>query len=153
MTTDTNRQYATRRLGILNALVEKLKGIDGTNEFLSNVYNNVHPRLKFWDEVNEFPAIHLNGGGESRQYQAGGFKDRFFAVTVRVYVKDEDPTKALDELIEDIETVIETNSRLEFFDSRGKKEFTHQISIISIDTDEGVLEPLGVGEILLEVRY
>ena len=30
---------------------------------------------------------------------------------------------------------------------------THQISIISIDTDEGVLEPLGVGEILLEVRY
>mgnify|MGYP003319760089 CR=1 FL=1 len=31
--------------------------------------------------------------------------------------------------------------------------FTQQITVISIDTDEGVLEPLGVGEILIEVRY
>ena len=30
---------------------------------------------------------------------------------------------------------------------------TQQITIISIDTDEGVLDPLGVGEILIEVRY
>ena len=30
---------------------------------------------------------------------------------------------------------------------------TQQITVISIDTDEGVLEPLGVGEILIEVRY
>ena len=52
-----------------------------------------------------------------------------------------------------IETVVETNSRLEFTNRRGDTEHTHQISIISIDTDEGVLEPLGVGEILLEVRY
>jgi len=59
----------------------------------------------------------------------------------------------LEKLLEDVETVIETNSRLTYIDQQGKSQSTHQISIISIDTDEGVLEPLGVGEMLLEVRY
>ena len=153
MTTDINRIYSTRRLGIVNALVEKLKTIDGNGDFNTDVYNNVHPRLKFWDEVKEFPSIHVNAGGERREYQASGFKDRFLSITLRVYVQDEDPTEALEELLEDIETVIEANSRLEYRDRRGLDNFTQQITIISIDTDEGVLEPLGVGEILLEVRY
>ena len=153
MTTDINRAYSTRRLGIINALVEKLKGIDGNGEFNTDVYGNVSPRLKFWDEVNEFPSIHLNAGSETRTYQANGFKDRFLSVTVRVYVQAEEAVEALEELLEDIETVIEANSRLEYRDRRGLDNFTHQITIVSIDTDEGVLEPLGVGEILLEVRY
>ena len=153
MTTDINRAYSTRRLGIINALVEKLKGIDGNGEFNTDVYGNVSPRLKFWDEVNEFPSIHLNAGSETRTYQANGFKDRFLSVTVRVYVQAEEAVEALEELLEDIETVIEANSRLEYKDRRGLDNFTHQITIVSIDTDEGVLEPLGVGEILLEVRY
>ena len=153
MTTDINRTYSTRRLGIINALVEKLKAIDGNGEFNTNVYGNVSPRLKFWDEVNQFPAIHLNAGSESRVYQAAGFKDRFLSVSIRVYVEAEDAVEALEELLEDIETVIEANSSLEYKDRRGLNNSTHQITIVSIDTDEGVLEPLGVGEILLEVRY
>jgi hypothetical protein len=56
------RDYTTRRLGIIEALVNKLKDIDGTGTFLSNLNENVSPRLKFWDEVEEFPAIHLNAG-------------------------------------------------------------------------------------------
>ena len=153
MTTDTNRIYSTRRLGIVKALAEKLKEIDGNGEFSSNMYGNVHPRLKFWDEVDQFPAIHLNAGTETREYQAAGYKDRFLSVTIRVYVQEEDSVAALEELIEDIETVIETNSRLNYEDRRGDEHTTQQITIVSIDTDEGVLEPLGVGEILVEVRY
>lgn len=153
MTTDTNRIYSTRRLGIVKALAEKLKEIDGNGEFNSNMYGNVHPRLKFWDEVDQFPAIHLNAGTETREYQAAGYKDRFLSVTIRVYVQEEDSVAALEELIEDIETVIETNSRLSYEDRRGDEHTTQQITIVSIDTDEGVLEPLGVGEILVEVRY
>ena len=146
------RSYTTRRSAIVDAFVEKLLTINGTGNFLSTV-SSVEPRLKFWDEVNEFPSIHLNAGSETRIYQAGGYKDRFLSVTVRVYVQAEDSVEALEELLEDIETVIETTSRLEYEDRRGVTHHTHQISIISIDTDEGVLEPLGVGEILLEVRY
>tara|TARA_R110002153_G_scaffold104709_1_gene242787 strand:- start:318 stop:770 length:453 start_codon:yes stop_codon:yes gene_type:complete len=147
------RNYTGRRQSIVNALVVKLKLIDGTGEYLSNVYKNVHPRLKFWDEVEEFPAIHLNAGSESRDYQGGGFKDRYLSITLRIYVNEEDAVEALDKLLEDIETSLEENSRLSYTDRQGVTQTTQQISIISITTDEGVLEPYGVGEILVEVRY
>lgn len=149
----TSRDYTTRRLGIIEALVNKLKDIDGTGFFLTNVNENVSPRLKFWDEVEEFPAIHLNAGPETREYQGGGYKDRFFSVTVRCYVQDEDTVRALDELLEDVETVIEDNARLTYKDRNNADQHTQQITIVSISTDEGVLEPLGVGEMLIEVRY
>jgi hypothetical protein len=147
------RTYTTRRLGIVNALVEKLKLIDGQNSYLTNLYENVSPRLKFWDEVDEFPAVHLNAGSETREYQAGGYKDRFLSLTIRCYVQDEDSVQALDELMEDVETVIEENSRLAYTDRQGNTQYTQQITVVSVDTDEGVLEPLGVGEMLIEVRY
>ena len=147
------RDYTTRRLGIVNALVDKLKNINGAGSYLTDLAGNVSPRLKFWDEVEEFPAVHLNAGSETREYQGGGYKDRFLSVTLRCYVQDEDSVQALDELLEDVETVLENNSRLSYTDRQGAKQYTQQITIISIDTDEGVLEPLGVGEILIEVRY
>jgi hypothetical protein len=59
----------------------------------------------------------------------------------------------LDELLEVVETVIEENNRLMYHVRNGLEQFTQQITVISIDTDEGVLDPLGVGEILIEVRY
>lgn len=149
----SNRLYTTRRQSIVNALVEKLKEINGSGNFLSNVFNNVSPRLKFWDEVEDFPAIHLNAGSETRDYQGGGYKDRFLSITIRIYVREEDSVDALDRLLEDVETVIEDNSRLQYTDKQGNNQYTQQITILSIDTDEGVLEPLGVGEMLLEVRY
>ena len=148
-----SRTYTTRRQGIVAALVNKLKDIDGTGFFRSNVNENVSPRLKFWDEVEEFPAIHLNSGSETREYQAGGYKDRFLSITIRCYVKDEESVDVLDELLEDVETVIEENSQLTYKDRNNADQHTHQITVVSIDTDEGVLEPLGVGEMLIEVRY
>lgn len=149
----TERNYTSRRQSIVAALVEALKEIDGNGDYESNVYDNVHPRLKFWDEVEEFPAIHMNAGSETREYQGAGYKDRFLSVTIRLYVNEEDAVDALDKLIEDTETVLEKNSRLAYLDKQGNTQYTQQISIVSIDTDEGVLEPYGVGEILIEVRY
>ena len=149
---DTNRQYSSRRAAITKALADKFALIDGRGIFHTAI-NEVSPRLKFWDEVEEFPAVHLNAGSETREYQGGGYKDRFLNVTVRCYVNQEDAVEALDELLEDVETVIEDNSRLRYYDRFGIEQFTQQITILSIDTDEGVLDPLGVGEILIEVRY
>ena len=147
------RQYTSRRAGITKALADKLAGIDGRGLFKQSVAET-SSRLKFWDEVVEFPAIHLNAGAETRQYQAGGFKDRFLSIVIRCYVSDEiDATEALNMLMEDIETVIEDNSRLEYFDRQNNTFNVQQITVVSINTDEGVLEPLGVGEITIEVRY
>ena len=147
------RTYATRRQAIVNALVDKLKGIDGSGEYLTNLFNNVQPRLKFWDEIEEFPAVHLNAGSETREYQGGGYKDRFMSITLRCYVNSEDSVEDLDKLLEDVEVVLEDTSRLQYLDRKGVTQYTHQITVISIDTDEGVLEPYGVGEMTIEVRY
>ena len=73
--------------------------------------------------------------------------------SIRCYVQEEDAVAALDELLEDVETVIENNSRLAYKDRTGATQYTHQITVVSVDTDEGVLEPLGVGELQIEVRY
>ena len=151
--TTTARTYTSRRANIVRALAEKLKDIDGSGAFLSDLQNNVHPFLKFWDEVDQFPAVHLNAGAETREYQGGGYKDRFLAITIRCYINEEDAQDALNILMEDIETVLEENAQLEYLDKQNNSFKTQQITIISIDTDEGVLEPLGVGEMLIEVRY
>lgn len=148
-----SRAYTTRRQGIVKALVEKLKGIDGTGDQFTDVDDNVVGRLLFWDEVDQFPAIHLNAGSETREYQGGGYKDRFLSITLRCYVNTENAADALDELLEDVETVLEDNAGLTYTDKRGISQEIQQITIVSIDTDEGVLEPLGVGEMLIEVRY
>jgi len=148
-----SRAYTNRRSGIVNALVDKLSDINGTGQFLTDLNENVSPRLKFWDEVEEFPAVHLNAGSETREYQASGYKDRFLSITLRCYVQAEDAVEALAELLEDVETVVEDNSRLPYTDRQGATQYTQQITVVSVDTDEGVLEPLGVGEMLIEVRY
>jgi hypothetical protein len=147
------RTYSTNRQGIVKAYVEVLKGIDGTGEYLTNLDSRVEPRLKFWDETHQFPAVHINAGSETRDYQSGGYKDRFLTLTFRCYVEEENAVDALDRLLEDVETALEENSSVSYTDKRGAIQCTHQITIIQIDTDEGVFEPVGVGEISTEVRY
>jgi len=149
----TDRIYTSRRSGIVDALTQKLKGINGSGQYLVDLNDQVYPFLKFWDEVDEFPAVHLNAGSETRTYQGGGYKDRFLVITIRCYVNEENAQEALNKLMEDIETVVERNSRLEYLDSLNNTLQTQQITVVSLDTDEGVLEPLGVGEILIEVQY
>ena len=149
----TPRKYTTRRSAIVDALVVKFKEINATGNFITDVFDNVHPRLKFWDEVDTFPAIHLNAGSETREYQGGGYKDRFLILNVRLYVKETDAQQALDKLLEDVETVIESNGSLAYVDRQGNSHTTHDIIILSIDTDEGALEPFGVAEMQLQVHY
>jgi hypothetical protein len=133
----SNRTYTSRRMSIVDALVTKFKGINGNTPYRTNLYNNVQNRLLFWDEVQDFPAVHLSAGSETRDYQGGGYKDRFLTITIRIYVQEEDALSALEILLEDIETVLEDNSRLQYTDQDNKNQYTQQITIISISSDEG----------------
>lgn len=146
------REHTTRRSAIVNAFVAKLEEVNGAGAFLTSIHD-VSPRLKFWDEVTEFPAVHLNAGGETREYLGAGEKFRFLTITFRCYVHDEDAVEALEKLLEDVETVIEVNNPLTYVDNLGNSVSTIQTTINSIDTDEGVLEPYGIGEIICTVQY
>ena len=147
------RRHTTRRRAIVEALSGALEQINGSAPFRTSVAK-VERRLKFWDEVDEFPCIHIGAGGETREYDGGGFRFRFLTVTVRCYVSDDDDViLALEELLEDVETVLEDNDPLQYTESTGASQSTVQMNILTVDTDEGVLEPLGVGEIVCEIRY
>ena len=142
----------TKRTSIVIALAEKFKLIDGTGIYNSDLFNNSYPKLKFWDEVQDFPSVYLTAGSEFREYLPGDFTWAYLNVSVKVYVKNESETQqALEDLLNDLENVIDAN-RVLVYDSTNNLSTT-EILIQSITTDEGLLAPYGVGEIILQVRY
>jgi hypothetical protein len=140
------------RTSIAKALAEKLKLINGEAPYTTNIYGNAYPKLKFWDEVMDFPAVYMSTGSESRDYHPGGFKWGFLGISLKLYVKGEDPAIELENLLEDVEKVIDANRTL-VYDTETAGAQTTEILINSIVTDEGLLEPYGVGEVNITVQY
>ena len=147
-------QYRTARKKIVDALVEQIKEIDGNHPFNSNVFNNVHSGMLFLDQIQEYPKVCVVSGDETREYQPGEFKWRFLSLDIRVYVEDQDdPQEVLALLIEDIERIIDDNDVLTYDDTVSPNLKTTSLTLESLSTDEGVLTPLGIGEITIECRY
>ena len=141
----------SRRTSIVKALTEKLKLIDGSAAYKTNLFNNSFAKLKFWDEVSDFPSIFTVAGSEAREYMPGAFTWGFLGISLKVYCKGEDAQQLLEDLLEDVENVIDANRQIVYDVDRGYE--TTEILISSITTDEGLLAPYAVGEISLQVRY
>jgi len=141
----------SRRTSIVKALVEKLQGINGEHPYTNNVYNNAHAKLKFWDEVQDFPAIYVTPGTETREYHPADFTWSYLNLCVKVYCKGDQAQEELETLLEDVELCVDSN-RVLVYDTANNYETT-EILIQSITTDEGLLAPYAVGEINLQVRY
>jgi hypothetical protein len=140
----------TKRTSIVTALAEKFKIIDGTGNYKTNLYSNSYPKLKFWDEIQDFPAVYLTAGSELREYLPGDFTWGYLNISVKVYVRSEsEAQEQLENLLDDLENVIDANRVLVYANNLS----TTEILIQSITTDEGLLAPYGVGEINLQVRY
>lgn len=141
----------SRRTSILKAITEKLKIINGTGIYSINLFNNVFPTLKFWDEVSDYPSVYATTGPEYREYLPSNFTWGYLTITLRIYTQGEQAQDDLEKVIDDIETVINNNRNLVYDSSSGAS--TTEILITYITTDEGLLAPYGVGEMTLEVRY
>lgn len=142
----------SKRNSITKAIAEKLKTIDGTAPYTSNLYDNSYAKLKFWDEIQDFPAVYLVPGNEIREYHPADFTWCFLNIAIKVYVRNQDdPQFELETLLHDLETCINRN-RVLVYDQDNNLETT-EILIQSIMTDEGLLTPYGVGEMNLQVRY
>jgi len=139
----------TARTSIVAALVTKFKGINGVAPYNSKLWNNVSPKLIFWDEVTDYPTLCVTAGVETRDYLPGDFKWGFLNVNTRIYVEGDDAQAQLEDILGDLEMVIDANNELEY--ETGKS--TTEIRITKIYTDEGLLLPQGVGEFLIQVRY
>jgi len=144
----------TKRKKVVDAIVNKLKGIDGNHPFNSNVYDNVDGHLKFLDEIEQYPKLCVVAGDEFREYLPDQFKWRLLDITIRVYIKDENDTQeTLALLLEDIENIIDDNDSLVYDDTVSPSLSTTSLTIGSISTDEGVIAPLGIGEMTVRIRY
>jgi hypothetical protein len=141
----------SRRTSIVKAIAEKLKVINGRAPYSTNLFNNSYAKLKFWDEVNDFPCVYITPGSEQRQYLPSQFTWGFLGICIKVYCKGDDAQEQLELLLADIEQVIDSNRQL-VYDSTNNYETT-EILIQEITTDEGLLFPYAIGEINLQVRY
>jgi hypothetical protein len=142
----------TRRISIVTALAEKFKEINGTGSYKTNLFDNSYPKLKFWDEVQDFPCVYLTAGTEVREYMPSDFTWGYLNISVKVYVRSEsEAQQQLENLLDDLENIIDAN-RVLVYDTTNNFSTT-EILIQSITTDEGLLAPYGVGEINLQVRY
>jgi len=141
----------SRRTSITKALVEKFKLINGDEPYKNNLHDNAYAKLKFWDEVQDFPSVYATPGGEQREYLPGDFTWGFLGIAVKVYCRGEEAQEELETLLEDLENCIDSN-RVLVYDAVNNYETT-EILVQSITTDEGLLAPYAVGEINLQVRY
>ena len=145
---------ASRRKEIIEFLVTQLKEIDGQTSGFSasytygnNLFNNVFRKLKFLDEVNDFPAIYICAGTEIRDFNSKNLTLASLDATIRAYVFGEDNSQDLsDSLVQDIEHVIYSLG-----DNPDKGIL--DITIDNISTDEGLATPYGIAEVELTIVY
>ena len=140
----------TKRRQIVNSIVSLLNSKLNGRDYKSNIHGNAHAKLVFWDEVNDYPFISVNAGAESREYLPSNFKWGYLEVIFRIYVEDEDSAEVLEQFLADIESILDANNELQYDDSGNTTEL---ISILSIDTDQGLFNPIGVGEMVIQVQY
>jgi hypothetical protein len=141
----------SKRTSIVKALTEKFKQIDGAGIYQTNLFGNAYAKLKFWDEVNDFPSIYMVPGSEMREYLPSDFTWGFLNVSIKLYCRGENSQQELEQLLEDVEHAVDANRVLVY--DQDKNLETTEILIQSITTDEGLLAPYAVGEINLQVRY
>jgi hypothetical protein len=143
---------SNQRRNIINHILTNLKLIDGSISslnssytFQNNIFDNVFRKIKFLDEVNDFPSIFFQVGEEVRVYNTSGNTTGLIPLTLRLYVNDEESSGSLDSLIQDIEHII-YNLDTGVYSIR-------DIIISSVDTDEGLVKPYGIAEIEILIDY
>ena len=142
----------SRRRDIANFLVGELKKIDGgvstfdsSYTYQVNLFDNVFRRLKFLDEINDFPSVYLQAGTENRIYDSKGLTTSTLDIMLRVYIHTETAVEELESTMQDIEFVI--------YNMDTEKYGMMDVQVASMGTDEGLLDPYGVGEVGVTVQY
>ena len=142
----------SRRRDIANFLVGELKKINGAAStfdssytYQVNLFDNVFRRLKFLDEINDFPSVFLQAGTENRVYDSKGLTTSTLDIMIRVYVHTENAVEELESTMQDIEFVI--------YNMDTEKYGMMDVQVATMSTDEGLLDPYGIGEVGVTVQY
>lgn len=149
------------RNSIISAVGDLIKlELNGSNpnKYFTNIYSNVFVSSKQFSQIQDYPAVTVTPGPESFEYLPSGLRWNYLQVYIRTYVKDEDePNARLELIIEDIKNLIDEFDSIPYTVTKPDGTVinlrTTQSTISEISTDEGLLKPLGIGEIVLTIRY
>ena len=91
--------YIKNQLSLINGQVSTF---DPTFTYENNLFGNVFRRLKFIDEINDFPAVYLQAGTENRIYQSYELVEANLDIVLRIYVKSTNSEEQLESITQDI---------------------------------------------------
>lgn len=146
---------STGFISIITELDESLLTEDGsfiTTEdnvgyvFHKNLYNNVFKGLKYLDQIQDFPAIYIQAAAEVFNYESKGNTTASLELMLRVYTYNEGSSADIEDIVEDVVRQIE---RISYSQNNRLIECL----VVSVETDEGLLDPYGLGEIRLSLLY
>lgn len=152
----------TARASIRNTLIDTLqKELTASNKgskYYTDIDMAVSGKSQYLDQIDTFPAIGVGLGPERMEYLPGGLRWNYLTLYIRCYVKSEDESDELLELlIHDIKTIIDSFEVLPYTinqpDGTSVEKSVTKMTVLGITTDEGLLRPIGVGEVQLELQY
>ena len=143
----------SNRQAITEAFAETTKQVlDGTADPY-NIYGNVFPKNLLTKDIVSFPCITYSPGPEKFQYLPSGLRWNYLTMYSRVYVKGvEEPQQELEALIQKIKNIIDSNTNMPYYVGNTLMHIT-DCTLDEISTDEGLLAPDGIAEIVFVVRY
>jgi hypothetical protein len=146
------------RSGIAKAMSEGIASkLNGTGDYVNNVYNNVTNKVKHFDDIRDYPYISITPGPEEREDMPSNFTWATLTMYIRIYVENNDDAQGeLESLISDIETFLDLNLNITYTINTSEGLKSNKIvdnSILTITTDEGILDPNALGEVAISVRY
>lgn len=143
----------SNRQSIVKAFTEATKTLlDGANDPF-NIYQNVFAGNKLTKDIISFPCITYSPGPEGFQYLASGMRWNYLTVYARAYVKGvEDPQQDLEVLIQKIKNIVDTNTNMPYYVGNTLM-YTTDVTLQEVSTDEGLLAPDGIAEVVFVVRY
>jgi hypothetical protein len=145
------------RREMLETLVEELRLIDGGTSVLDHRYRfeldcheNVYPQFRFLDEINDFPTICLAVIEETIAHIGGDVRYKTALISLRGYVHEamgeyEDSNWWAEALLDDIEHVLQH--------IRERNRCFIDVRIYELSTDEGIMSPYGVADMIFTVTY
>lgn len=140
------KQIVRHIISELESIQGNISSYDSSYTFNSTLANNVNRGFKFHDEINDFPAVFVQAGIEARIYDSYDSTSGELDVVIRCYVKDDYPQIKIENLIKDVEHII-------YNMPQSTEVAVKDIIIDSITTDEGLMSPYGLAEIVVFVSY
>lgn len=142
---------------MLEALVRELRLIDGGTSVFDSHYTfeldcheNVYPQYRFLEEINDFPTVCFSVVEETISHIGGDVRYKTALINLRGYVHEnlgewEDSNWWAEALLDDIEHVLRY--------IRERNRCFIDVRILELSTDEGIMAPYGVADMILAITY